>query len=301
MPALHATPVALHSAALPAHPQPGRVQAHSAQAAGKAPTGPKKPARGLREVTVKAGDTVYSIARAQHSSVAAIAKANPKVEFRRLLAGTVLHVPVPAAKPTDPHAKKSAPKGHAKKKPTSSAGAKKGSRGAPHAPKPSHVVTYAGTEAARAYPAHVVASGDKHRRQLAAADLPTREQIHTMIVATAKRYGVDPTLALAIGWQESGHQQSAVSVCDALGTMQVMPSTGSWASSIVKHKLNLMQAQDNITAGVVTLRYLTQHAADQDQVIGAYYQGLAAVKAHGFYSDTRQYVASVHAHMKRFS
>ena len=122
-----------------------------------------------------------------------------------------------------------------------------------------------------------------------------------MITSTAKRYGVSPKLALAIGWQESGHRQSAVSVCDALGTMQVMPTTGQWAGSIVHRHLDLLDTQDNITAGVVTLRFLTEHAHDQNEAIAAYYQGLGAVRAHGLYPDTRRYVASVNTHMKRFS
>ncbi|WP_313490342.1 lytic transglycosylase domain-containing protein, partial [Dermacoccus nishinomiyaensis] len=170
-----------------------------------------------------------------------------------------------------------------------------------HAPKPKHVVRYAGTAAARGYPASLVASGDRHRRQLAAADLPGQAQIRAMITSTAKRYGVSPKLALAIGWQESGHRQSAVSVCDALGTMQVMPTTGQWAGSIVHRHLDLLDTQDNITAGVVTLRFLTEHAHDQNEAIAAYYQGLGAVRAHGMYPDTRRYVASVNTHMKRFS
>lgn len=247
-------------------------------------------------------------AHAQHSSVAAILKENPKTDVRRLVPGTPLRVPVPA-KPSKPvTSKPGQPAPPATKKPGKSTPAKpststptKSTSHPPYAPKPTRVVTYAGTAAAKRYPAAAVASGDRHRRQLAGANLPDRPAIRAMIVSTAKRYGVDPVLALAIGWQESGHRQSAVSVCDAIGTMQVMPGTGRWAAGLAGRKLDLMQAQDNITAGVVTLRFLTQHAANRDQAIAAYYQGLGAVRAHGLYADTKRYVVSVTAHMKRFS
>ncbi|MGD4850324.1 LysM peptidoglycan-binding domain-containing protein, partial [Xanthomonas citri pv. citri] len=157
---------------------------------------------------VRAGDTVYGIARRMHSSVAAIVKANPGIEVRRLLPGTTLRVPVatsaahtpsphPATKPTPPATKPT--------RPATKPAATPHPGPSTHAPKPKHVVRYAGTAAARGYPASLVASGDRHRRQLAAADLPGQAQIRAMITSTAKRYGVSPKLALAIGWQESGH------------------------------------------------------------------------------------------------
>ncbi|MFK4493097.1 transglycosylase SLT domain-containing protein [Dermacoccus sp. GAS27A] len=304
MPALLALPVAVHSAAQPVHHQLRGPQSHAETPTSHRANAAKKPVRRMATTRVRAGDTVYGIARRMHSSVAAIVKANPGIEVRRLLPGTTLHVPVatsaahtpsphPATKPTRPATKPT--------RPATKPAATPHPGPSTHAPKPKHVVRYAGTAAARGYPASLVASGDRHRRQLAAADLPGQAQIRAMITSTAKRYGVSPKLALAIGWQESGHRQSAVSVCDALGTMQVMPTTGQWAGSIVHRHLDLLDTQDNITAGVVTLRFLTEHAHDQNEAIAAYYQGLGAVRAHGMYPDTRRYVASVNTHMKRFS
>ena len=83
-----------------------------------------------------------------------------------------------------------------------------------------------------------------------------------MIVATARRHGVDPRLALAVGWQESGWNQRQVSVANAIGVMQVIPSSGQWASEMAGRRLNLLNTQDNITAGVVILRSLTRSAND---------------------------------------
>lgn len=127
----------------------------------------------------------------------------------------------------------------------------------------------------------------------------SRTQAKAMIVATARRHGVDPRLALAIAWQESGWQQNILSSADAYGIMQVIPSSGEWASSMVGRRLDLRNAQDNVTAGVVILRALDRTAANRDQAIAGYYQGLASVRSRGMYADTKQYVRSVEAIMKR--
>ena len=114
-----------------------------------------------------------------------------------------------------------------------------------------------------------------------------------MIVDTARRHGLDPRLALAIAWQESAWSQRQVSVANAIGVMQVIPSSGAWASSLAGRRLDLLNTQDNITAGVVILRSLTRAAATEEQAVAGYYQGLAGVQAHGMYADTRAYVRSV--------
>ena len=74
--------------------------------------------------------------------------------------------------------------------------------------------------------------------------------------------------------------------------MQVIPSTGKFASSIVGRKLDLLKPQDNVTAGVVLLSRLTG-AARLDLAVAGYYQGLGGVKNHGVYPDTKLYVKNV--------
>ena len=116
-----------------------------------------------------------------------------------------------------------------------------------------------------------------------------------MIVRTAKRYGVNPALALAVAWQESGWNQRQVSVANAIGTMQVIPSSGRWAGELVGRRLNLLNTQDNITAGVVILRALNHSAKTHDGAIAGYYQGLGSVRKNGMFADTKRYVASIKA------
>ncbi len=165
--------------------------------------------------------------------------------------------------------------------------------------KPAKTATSANSFAGRTYPSSIVNAANRNRAALAHRAVPSRSQTKAMIVATARRHGVDPKLALAIGWQESGWNQRQVSVANAIGVMQVIPSSGQWASDMAGRKLNLLNTQDNITAGVVILRSLTRSAANLDQAIAGYYQGLYSVQHNGMYADTKVYVANIKAHRGR--
>lgn len=92
-----------------------------------------------------------------------------------------------------------------------------------------------------------------------------------------------------------------VSPANAIGTMQVIPGTGVWASDLVGRRLDLLKPQDNVTAGVAVLAALLARAKNEDEAIAGYYQGLASVRARGMFEDTKSYVASVQAHRKRFA
>jgi LysM repeat protein len=149
------------------------------------------------------------------------------------------------------------------------------------------------TFAGRTYSNKVVSAASVNRAYLSRHAVPSRMRTKAMIIATARRHGVDPTLALAISWQESGWNQRQVSVANAIGTMQVIPSSGVWASDLAGTKLDLLNAQDNITAGVIILRSLTRSARTQQEAIAGYYQGLYSVQKHGMYADTKHYVSTI--------
>ena len=165
--------------------------------------------------------------------------------------------------------------------------------------KPAKSAPSSNTFAGRTYPRSTVNAANRNRAALARTSVPSRSQTKAMIIATARRHGVDPKLALAVGWQESGWNQRQVSVANAIGVMQVIPSSGQWASDMAGRPLNLLRTQDNITAGVVILRSLTRSAKNLDQAIAGYYQGLYSVQQHGMYADTKVYVASIKAHRAR--
>lgn len=128
---------------------------------------------------------------------------------------------------------------------------------------------------------------------------PSRATVRRIIIDTARRHGVDPELALAISWQEAGWQMHHVSSADAIGAMQVVPDTGTWMEQYAGRSLNLYDVRDNVLAGVLLLKVLDRHTVLERRQIGAYYQGLGAVRRHGLFPETRAYVANVQAIRRR--
>lgn len=214
--------------------------------------------------TVRADDTVSAIAARLGTSQATVLKANHLRRTSVIHPGQRLRVPRVAA-----------------------------SRPAPRAT--------ANGFAGRTYPDAVVRAAASNRRQLASRAVPSRAAMRRLIERTARRYGVDPALALAVGYQESGWNQRQVSVANAIGAMQVIPSSGQWASTLVGRRLNLLDAEDNVTAGVVILKALTTSAGRLDHAVAGYYQGLGSVQSRGLFADTQQYVRSVLSLRRQFA
>nr|WP_297428175.1 LysM peptidoglycan-binding domain-containing protein [uncultured Actinotalea sp.] len=213
---------------------------------------------------VASGETVSGIAARYGTTVAAVVAANGLDSRATIRAGQTLRIPGTAP-----------------------------SSGAP-------ATLVGNTFAGRTYPAATVASANQNKAALLAAGVPSRAEMQALVVATAREMGVDPALAQAIAHQESGFNQAAVSPANAIGTMQVIPSSGTWASQLVGRDLNLLHPQDNVVAGVAILRQLVRSAPDLPTAIAGYYQGLAGVQRNGMYADTRRYVASVQTLMTRF-
>jgi len=124
---------------------------------------------------------------------------------------------------------------------------------------------------------------------------PSRAHVRRIIVATARRHGVNPTLALAISWQEAGWQMHHVSSANAIGAMQVLPTTGTWMSLYAGRPLHLRNTRDNVLAGVLLLDVLDSMTRTSRHQIAAYYQGLGSVREHGLYDETRHYLRNVRA------
>jgi len=150
------------------------------------------------------------------------------------------------------------------------------------------------------YPATTVASANKNKAILLSRNLPSRAQMKSIISSTARQMGVNPALALAHAYQESGFNMAAVSPANAIGAMQVIPSSGEWASQLVGRRLDLLNPYDNAVAGVAIIRALQRTSATEQIGIASYYQGQASVRKYGMFSDTKRYVASVLALKKTF-
>ena len=122
------------------------------------------------------------------------------------------------------------------------------------------------------------------------------------IQSVAARYGVSPSLAAAIAWQESGFNNAMVSAANARGVMQVMPGTWSFVQdNLAGRALDPNSATDNASAGVLYLKHLlAETGGDENAAIAGYYQGLSSVRTRGMFDDTQRYVANVQALRSRF-
>ncbi len=166
------------------------------------------------------------------------------------------------------------------------------------APAPSNLVpsTFLGYK----YPDKVVSDANANKALLNSLPAPSTAQMKQIVADTARSMGVDPSLALAFAFQESSFNQRSVSPANAIGTMQVIPSSGQWASDLVGRKLNLMDPYDNATAGVAIIRSLVRTSPSLDIAIASYYQGQYSVQTRGMFEDTKHYVAAIKAHQKSF-
>ena len=244
-----------------------------AASASAAPAAPAAPASTGASYTVRTGDTVAAIAKRHGTTVAAVVAANGLDSRAFIRAGQTLTIP----------------------------GAATASTAAASSATSSGTQLVGNTFAGRTYAPQVVGAANENKAALLAAGVPSRSAMQAKVVATARAMGVDPALAQAIAFQESGFDQTAVSPANAIGTMQVIPSSGEWASQLVGRQLNLLDPDDNVTAGVAILRSLVRTHDDLPNAIASYYQGSSSVKRNGMFSDTRRYVANVQTLMTRFS
>lgn len=106
-------------------------------------------------------------------------------------------------------------------------------------------------------------------------------------------YAVDPKLARAVAWMESGFQQDVVSEVGAVGVMQLLPETWVWLDELIG--VRTPRTYDgNIRAGVRYLRWLlAEFDGNTRLALAGYYQGAAAVRQRGLYDDTKRYVRVV--------
>ncbi len=254
-------------------------------------TSTTKSAAAIGTYKVTSGDTVWGIARKYGSTITAIIDANGLSKSAIIHVGQSLTIPGSTA----------ATVSNVTKVTTTSSGAPKlatKNNVDEFSDKASGLVgdTFLG----RTYSAPVVGAANQNKATLKAMDVPSKSQMQAMIVATAKQMGVDPALAQAVAYQESGFDMRAVSPANAIGVMQVIPSSGEWASQIVGRDLNLLIPQDNVTAGIAILKKLQRNGTSLSDAIGGYYQGETAVRKYGLYTDTVRYVASVKSLMTRF-
>ncbi|UZN01658.1 LysM peptidoglycan-binding domain-containing protein [Cellulomonas sp. S1-8] len=290
-----------------------------------APAGPTAPAPSGASYVVRSGDTVSGIAGRHGTTVAAVVAANGLDGRAFIRVGQTLTIPggarptASAAPATSPGAAYTVQGGDT----VSAIASRHGTTVAavvaangldaraairvgqtltiPGATSGAPATTLVGsTFAGRTYAAHVVGAANQNKAALLAAGVPSRADMQAKVAATARAMGVDPALAQAVAFQESGFEHTSVSPANAIGTMQVIPSSGEWASQLVGRPLNLLDPDDNVVAGVAILRSHVRTAGDLPTAIASYYQGASSVQRNGMFSDTRRYVANVQTLMTRF-
>jgi len=161
------------------------------------------------------------------------------------------------------------------------------------------VSTSASTATAESQPVGSVAQGTA-----SSPPYPTPERVSaSQIGQIANANGVSPSLAAAIGWQESGFNNDLVSSADARGVMQILPGTWDWINRTLTAGTPLApaSASDNVRGGVLLLHsLLSATGGDPAMAAAGYYQGLPSVQQNGLYGDTQNYVNSVMALRRQF-
>ena len=131
--------------------------------------------------------------------------------------------------------------------------------------------------------------------RLAADGAPVdRDTVRGSLDKWAAVYGVDPKLARALAWMESGFQEDVTSSAGAIGVMQLLPETWEWVDTILLRQPTPRTYDGNVRAGVRYLRWqLDQFGGDVRLALAGYYQGARAVRERGLFDDTKQYVSVI--------
>ena len=256
--------------------------------------------------TVAPGESLTSIAAADHISITALAGANRLSRDARLIAGSVLRIPPPGTGTRSP----AAPKSARRTAPTTRH----------YTVRPGDTLT---SVAARARVSTSYLANLNHLRPtallIAGATLtvpgtaPTRggppyPTVQRVTVSQVKQIAAENRVAAwlgaAIAWEESGFNNALVSSADARGVMQILPGTWDWIQDTLTLGVPLAPASaiDNVRGGVLYLRaLLVATGGDLRLAIAGYVQGLASVRRNGMFAVTRQYVSDVMALRQRFA
>ena len=283
----------------------------SGGSSGTAPPTGAAPAAPGGSHTVRAGESLSSIAAGRGTSTARVAAANGLDPSRPILAGAVLKIPAEGSAPApSPASGAPAPLGAYTVRPGDSLGAIAARSGVsvaqvaaangldPAAPLIVGTVLKLPAGAPRpSTPAPAPTNVPK------APPYPTPGRITAEeIKQVAADHAVPPSLAAAVAWQESGFNNAAVSSANARGVMQILPGTWSWVQdNLAGQRLDTASAHDNVHAGTLYLQQLLRDTGgDVPTAVASYYQGLSSVRRNGMLPETRRYVNNVMALRSRF-
>jgi soluble lytic murein transglycosylase-like protein len=122
----------------------------------------------------------------------------------------------------------------------------------------------------------------------------SRDSVRRAIDYWSRVYGVDPTLARALAWMESGFQQDVVSSVGAIGVMQLLPETWEFVDTVLLGVRTPRTYQGNVRAGVRYLRWqLDEFGGNVRLALAGWYQGARAVRERGLFNETKDFVRIV--------
>jgi LysM repeat protein len=272
----------------------GAATAASGTGASAAPSG--------ATYTVRPGDTLWSIAQAQHISVAALASANGMTTSQVLQVGRVLRLPVATATSA----------ASATASTTSAAGTTVIARSGVYQVKPGDTLwgiaqALGLSPDALAQANGIAATAVIHPGQILHYSVvvysgPSREEIGTVLDQQAAQVGVEGALLKAIAWRESSWLM--VDAPDGgMGVMQLMPDTVRWLqSTYVPGAWDPHDLTANIHAGAeMLLLYSRLYGGDVAKIAAAYHGGMGAVSDAAMRKpEMSRYIQSVIAYRNAF-
>jgi hypothetical protein len=151
-------------------------------------------------------------------------------------------------------------------------------------------------------PSHFLLIGTRlkvpHVRQVKTTHVAYRTQsvssVRALLDHWAAHYGVSVHLVRALAWMESGYNNALVSSVGARGIMQLLPSTFSFAETVlIGHSLR-HDSNGNVRAGVAYLAHLLHDFHGNSRLaLAGWYQGERAVRKHGLYKVSKTFVKDV--------
>jgi LysM repeat protein len=242
--------------------------------------------------TVRWGDTLTWIAQAHHVSLQRLARTNGIDPLGILVEGTVLRIPGHHAMETHSDVLRRA---HGRRI-TVAWGDTLSGIAARYGTTFTHLAETNGLD-----PNGVLLAGSTlvvPRGHAAAAAAPASTgsagfDAQRSIDRWSAHYGVDPHLARAVAWMESGYHTGVVSSVGAWGVMQIMPDTWRFVESLIGHPV-ARTPDGNVRVGVAYLHHLLNAFGGSERLaLAAYYQGPAGVRRYGVLPVSELYIADV--------
>jgi hypothetical protein len=155
-------------------------------------------------------------------------------------------------------------------------------------------------------PAHTLQIGTALRLPASVSAAPTSvsasnaTEVRASLDKWAAHYGIDPSLARALAWMESGFNNTVVSSVGAQGVMQLLPSTWDYVEKVLIGHAVQHDADGNVEVGLAYLHHLLgAFGGNEHLALAGWYQGERAVKTSGTYKVSKVFVANVLALRER--